>query len=192
MSQYRVHTAETAPEKSKPILDQVKQKYGFTPNLIGVLAEAPAAAKGYAVVSEAFEGSSLSPVEQQVVLLSVSFENECHYCMAAHSTVAGMVDMPEDVLEALRNGAEIESDPKLETLRATTRKLVEKRGWLEDSDVRAFLDAGYTEGQLLEVLVGIAQKTISNYTNHLAETPVDDQFAGQKWEAKEHKSPVAA
>lgn len=192
MSQYRVHTAETAPEKSKPILDQVKQKYGFTPNLIGVLAEAPAAAKGYAVVAEAFEASSLSPVEQQVVLLSVSFENACHYCMAAHSTVAGMVGMPEDVLEALRNGRKIERDPKLETLRATTRKLVEKRGWLEDSEVQAFLDAGYTQGQLLEVLVGVAQKTISNYTNHLAQTPVDDQFAGQKWEAKEHKQHAAA
>jgi uncharacterized peroxidase-related enzyme len=191
MSQYRVHTAETAPEESKPILDQVQQKYGFTPNLLGVLAEAPAAAKGYAVVAQAFEGSSLSPVEQQVVLLSVSFENECRYCMAAHSTVAGMVDMPEDVLEALRSGTKILSDPKLEALRATTRKLVGKRGWLEDSEVRAFLDAGYTKGQLLEILVGVAQKTISNYTNHLAKTPVDEQFAGQKWEAKEHGQPAA-
>ena len=191
MSEYRVHTADTAPEKSRPVLDQAEKKFGFVPNLMGVLAEGPAAIKGYAVVSEAFEGSSLSPVEQQVVLLSVSFENRCHYCMAAHSTVAGMVDMPEDVLEALRNGTGIESDPKLEILRATTRKLVEKRGWLEDSDVRAFLDAGYSKGQLLEVLVGIAQKTISNYTNHLAETPVDEAFAGQKWEAEEHQPAVA-
>lgn len=192
MSQYRVHTPETAPEKSKPVLDQTEKKFGFIPNLMGVLAEGPAAIKGYAVVSEAFEGSSLSPVEQQVVLLSVSFENECHYCMAAHSTVAGMVEMPEDVLDALRTGTKIESDPKLETLRTTTRKLVEKRGWLEESDVRAFLDAGYSKGQLLEVLVGIAQKTISNYTNHLAETPVDDAFADQTWEPKEDRQPAVA
>lgn len=192
MSQYTVHTLDTAPEKSKPILEKTRDKYGFLPNLMGTLAEAPAAAKGYAAVSEAFAGSSLSPVEQQVVLLTVSFENECHYCMAAHSTVAGMVDMPQDVLEALRSGSKIESDAKLEDLHTVTSKIVERRGWLEDADVQAFFDAGYTKDQLLEVIVGVAQKTISNYTNHIAETPLDEAFSQQAWTPSQKRQTKAA
>jgi len=192
MSDYTIYTLENAPEKSKPILTKTQEKYGFVPNLMGVLAGAPAAVQGYAAVADAFAGSSLSPVEQQVVLLSTSFENECHYCMAAHSTVAGMVNLPEDVLKALRDGTEIESDAKLETLRQTTRKVVEDRGWLDDEDIQTFLNAGYTRGQLLEVIVGVAQKTISNYTNHLAETPVDEQLAAQAWTPPEERDERAA
>lgn len=192
MTEYTIYTRDDAPEKSQPVLTKTKEEYGFVPNLMGLLAEAPAAVQGYAAVADAFAGSSLSPVEQQVVLLSASFENDCHYCMAAHSTVAGMVNMPEDVLKALRDGTEIESDAKLEVLRQTTQKVVEDRGWLDDEDIQSFFEAGYTQGQLLEVIVGVAQKTISNYTNHIAETPVDEQFAAQAWTPPKERDERAA
>lgn len=193
MSQFQIHTAETAPEESKDIMEKVNEKYGFTPNLIGELAESPAAVKAYTAVADAFSNSSLSPVEQQVVLLTTSFENKCHYCMAAHSTVAGMVEMPEDVLRALRDGEAIASDPKLEALRQFTRRVVTERGWVEDADVQRFLDAGYSRENLLDVLAGVTQKTLSNYANHIAETPVDEQFQPKAWEhPEERRQPVTA
>lgn len=180
MAQFTVHDVESAPEGSKEMLRGAEEKFKFIPNLAGVLAEAPPALEAYFAVSGAFEGSSLSPVEQQVVLLAVSFENRCDYCMAAHGTIAGMVDMPEDVLEALRDGREL-PDAKLEALRTFTRRVVTERGWVGAAAVQDFLDAGFTKAQVLEVLVGVTQKTLSNYTNHLAHTPVDEAFEGQRW-----------
>jgi alkylhydroperoxidase family enzyme len=95
--------------------------------------------------------------------------------MAAHSALAKMQKMPDSVLESLRNGKPIE-DSRLEALRKLTQSIVQRRGWIEDRDLKSFLLAGYSKAQVLELLVGVAQKTISNYVNHLADTPVDQAF----------------
>jgi uncharacterized peroxidase-related enzyme len=99
---FQVHTKDTAPEASRATLETTEKKYGFLPNLYGVLAESPAAVQAYAEINKALEQSALSPVEQQVVTLVVSATNDCTYCVGAHSTVAQMVHMPEDILSALR------------------------------------------------------------------------------------------
>jgi uncharacterized peroxidase-related enzyme len=184
MSDYKVYTAEDAPEKSRPILDQAQKSFGFVPNLFGILAESPSALEGYAAIGNAFSKSSLSPVEQQVVLLTTSFENGCTYCMAAHSAVAAMVKAGDDVVQALRDGDSI-PDQRLEALRSFTRRIVEKRGWLSQEDLRSFLDAGFTKEQVLEVITGVAQKTLSNYTNHIAHTQLDETFQPFSWEAEQ-------
>ncbi len=180
MSGLRVLTFDTAPEAARPSLEQAQRAFGFVPNLIGVLANAPIAARAYLALSEIFGSGTLSEIERQVVLLTVSFTHGCEYCMAAHSTVARMVRMPEPVLEALRAGHPLPDD-RLETLRRTTAALVTNRGWISDAERQRFAAAGYTAGQLLEVVVGIALKTLSNYTNHLASTPVDAAFAPNAW-----------
>ncbi|MCI0405370.1 MAG: carboxymuconolactone decarboxylase family protein [candidate division Zixibacteria bacterium] len=180
MISFKVHTPETAPEGSKNTLNQTKKALGFIPNLFGTFAEAPAALNGYAALSEQFDKTSLSPAERQVVLLATSFENECHYCMAVHSTLAKMVSVPADTIRALREGRPIQ-DARLEGLRQFVRKLVQKRGWVSGEDVQAFLNAGYRQPQILEVLVGVTLKTLSNYTNHIAQTPLDPAFEPAKW-----------
>jgi uncharacterized peroxidase-related enzyme len=180
MNKMEVLALEQAPEGSKDPLTQAKGKFGFVPNLFGVLAHAPAAVKAYVSLSDLFSASSLSPVEQQVVLLTVSFENGCDYCMAAHSAGAGLAGMPAEVLSALRSGTPI-PDSKLEALREFTRKMVQLRGLIGDDDLRSFTSAGYGERHVLEVIVGIAMKTISNYTNHVAGTPLDPAFQSQEW-----------
>lgn len=180
MSGLRVLTFDTASESARPSLEQAQRAFGFVPNLIGVLANAPIAARAYLALSEIFGSGTLSEIERQVVLLTVSFTHGCEYCMAAHSTVARMVRMPDAVLEALRAGHPLPDD-RLETLRRTTAALVTNRGWISDAERQRFAAAGYTEGQLLEVVVGIALKTLSNYTNHLASTPVDAAFAPNAW-----------
>lgn len=182
MSDFRLHDQNDAPEDSRPLLEGVQGAFGFTPNLTRILAASPAALEGYLSLDQVLGRSSLSPGEQQVAILTVSFENECDYCMAAHSTIAGSVGLPRDVVDALRGGQPL-PDAKLDALRRTTSTLVRDRGHLRDEDVRDFLDAGYERHQLLEVILVVAMKTLSNYVNHVAETPLDEVFASEAWEA---------
>ena len=181
MADFTIHTKDSAPEASQDLLEIAQAKYGFIPNLMGEMAEAPSLLKAYLEVGEALEASSLTAQEQQVVILTVSYLNECSYCMTAHSAVAKMVGLPDDEIDALREGQPM-SDANLEALRTFTGILVEKRGWASDEDIAAFLTAGYTRAQVLEVILGIAFKTMSNFTNHVADTPIDKQFAPFTWE----------
>ena len=184
MSIFSIHGEQTAPEASRPILEGAKAKYGFLPNLLGGLASSPAALEAYVTLSDIFDKSSLTPAERQVVILATSAENGCEYCVAAHSTVAAMLKVPDDVIEALRDGRPID-DERLEALRKFTETVVRKRGWADEDDVQAFLAAGFDRAQVLEIVLGVAFKTLSNYANHLIATPVDDAFAAKAWKARE-------
>ena len=172
---YPIHTIETAPEAARDTLAAAKKAYGFLPNLLAVMAEAPALVKGYTTLSRIFDESTFSPAERQVVLLTVSYENECTYCVAAHSVIAGMQKVPEGVVQAIRNNSPI-ADGRLEALRRYTSAVVNKRGWPTESDTAAFDAAGYTPQQALEVVLGVGLKTLSNYMNHVAHTPLDQAF----------------
>jgi len=180
MTRFQQHTSETAPPEGREALDRAQQEMGFAPNLLRVLAEAPAAAHAYLDLGSRLSQSSLSPPEQQVVLLATSFENECDYCMAAHSTVAGMVGMDEATQGAIRRGEEL-PDARVNALWQFTRSVVRQRGRMSASDLAAFANAGFTRANILEVLLGVSMKTLSNYTNHLAYTPLDDAFEAQRW-----------
>ena len=180
MSIFKVHTKETAPGGSTPLLGDAEKTFGFIPNLLGVFAESPAALEANLAVWQIFDESSFSPTERQVVELAASRFNECRYCVAAHSVVAGMQQVPADVIEALRNDRPID-DNKLQALRVFTTEVVEARGWVSEDQVGAFLAAGYNKAQVLEVILGITFKTLSNYANHIADTPLDTAFAAQAW-----------
>lgn len=181
--QFQVHTKETAPEASRATLEATAKKYGFLPNLFGVLAESPTAVQAYSAINKTLEHSALTPVEQQVVTLTVSATNDCAYCMGAHSAVAQMVRMPEDVLAALREQKPL-SDQKLNALRALVLSVLRHRGWVPEVDLEHVVAAGYTQRHVLDVLTIVALKTLSNYVNHIAHTPLDPQFSSQTWSAK--------
>ncbi len=129
MSDFPVHTRTTAPAASARLLDTVSGKYGFVPNLHGKLAASPAALEAYWTLSGVYTKTNLSPVEQQVVLLTVSRLNDCDYCVAAHSTVAGAQNVPDNVVEALRAGLPL-ADGKLKALNRFTETVVENRCWI--------------------------------------------------------------
>jgi uncharacterized peroxidase-related enzyme len=177
---YTVHTLESAPEAAKETLAGAKKAYGFVPNLLAVMAEAPALLEAYRSLGALFDKTSLSPSERQVVLLTASYENACEYCIAAHTVIAGMQKVPNDVVQAIRDGKPI-LDRKLQALRRFTAAIVNSRGWPSDADTEAFLSAGYSRAQILEVVLGIGMKTLSNYTNHIADTPLDQAFAKSTW-----------
>ena len=177
---YTVHTVETAPEAAQETLAAAKKGLGFLPNLFAVMAEAPALVKAYGTLSRIFDETSFSATERQVVLLTVSYVNGCEDCIAAHSVIAGMQKVPGEVVEAIRDGRPI-GDRKLEALRRFTAAVVNTRGWPSDADLEAFLGAGYGKQQVLEVVLGVGMKTLSNYTNHVAGTPLDPAFSGAAW-----------
>lgn len=178
--EFTIHTLETAPNESKEALAHAEETFSFIPNLEGIFAEAPALLKGSMALWDLFETTSFTPIEQQVIYLTANYENSCNYCMAAHSGLAKMTGMSPENIEALRNGTPM-SDKKLQALRHFTQKMVRERGWVEDSEIEAFLAAGYSKQQVLEVILGIAIKVMHNYTNHIAKTPLDQQFKPNVW-----------
>jgi alkylhydroperoxidase family enzyme len=178
---FTTYTKQNAPQESAELVARSVKAYGFLPNLHGVMAEAPATYKAYLETFDIFtRESTLSALEQQVVMQTSNYENNCHYCMPGHSMLMKLAGMPADVIEALREGAPI-ADPKLEALRTYTRQLLEQRGHIGDVQVHAFLDAGFTKRQALEVLVGLAAKLLSNFTNALAHTELDAPVKAFAW-----------
>ena len=178
---FELHTIESAPEAVKPELQAVQAAFGTIPNLYRVFATNPATLKIYLACSENLnDHGCLSPVEQQVVYLTVSADNGCSYCVAAHSLLATMVKVPQQVVKELRQEVPL-SDPKLHALQTFTRSVMEHRGWVPEADLASFQQAGYDQRHALEVVTILAQKILSNYTNHLAHTPLDPMFEGQAW-----------
>ncbi len=177
---FHIHTKDTAPDASRNILEVIAKKYGFVPNLFGVLAESPTAVQAYAATNTALELSALSPVEQQVVALTVSATNDCTYCVGAHSAIAQMVHMPKTTLAELREQRPL-TDRKLEALRTLTLSILSRRGWVSEDELEHVVAAGYTQRHVLDVLTIVSLKIFSNYVNHIAHTPLDVHFAAQAW-----------
>lgn len=182
MTDFNTYSIETAPEGSKSLLQGAQNAYGFLPNLLATMAEAPSLLEGYMTLAKIFDKTSLSETERQIIMMTNNRLNNCTYCMAAHTTISQMHNVAPDVVEALRNNTPI-ADPKLEALRNFAAIVNESRGWPTDEQISAFLAAGYTRQIVLEVILGTSLKVMSNYTNHIAETKLDDAFASNAWSA---------
>ena len=180
MSDYPLHTLETAPEKSRPLLEASQKETGMIPNLHAVMAESPSVLEAYQTLHQLFLDSSFDDDEKTVVWQTINVENACHYCVPAHTGIAKMMKVSDDITDALRDEKPLPND-RLEALRTFTLAMMNKRGNVSEEDLQAFHDAGYSRQQVLEVILGLSQKTLSNYTNHIAETPVDKPFEKFRW-----------
>jgi uncharacterized peroxidase-related enzyme len=178
--EFTLHDEQTAPEPAKEQLKKAEQNLGMVPNLERVMAEAPALLSGYVSLWDLFDTTSLSPVERQVVYQTANYENNCCYCVPWHTKLSELAGMSQEDVQALRENSPL-SDPKLEALRDFTRSLIENRGHAPTEHLEAFLIAGYTRQQALEVILGIAVKTMSNYTNAIANTPLDKPVQKYDW-----------
>lgn len=173
MTTFTVHAIATAPEASRPLLAGVKQGWGFIPKLQATLAESPLALEAYDMLFNLVGAkASLTPAEQQVVYQTINVFHGCEYCAAGHTYLSRQVGVPEDVTQAIRNQTPI-ADARLEALRRFAAAVAESRGFAGDAAVDAFIAAGYTKAQVLEVVTIIATKVMSNYTNHLTHTPLE-------------------
>jgi len=181
MSKFPSHDQDTAPEASKPLLEKSMKTFGRLPGLHKVLAESPQAYEGYQLLHKLFQETEFDADELTVVWQTINVEHECHYCVPAHTGIAKMMKVSEDLSTALRNEEPLGSE-KLEALRAFTLRMVRKRGNLSDAEMQEFFDGGYGHRAVLDVVLGLAQKTMSNYINHMAQTPVDEVFKPLLWE----------
>ena len=146
---------------------------------MAVFANNPAVLPGYLALDAVFEKGSFTPRERQIILLATSEENHCNHCAAAHSTIAkGALHTPAEVVAAVRDNTLV-PDAKLNALVNLVRELVRERGYAKDKTIQKFLAAGYKKEQLMELLLGIARKTISNYLDYISPTPVDSAFAAE-------------
>ena len=180
MTKLTIHDLNTAPEQSKPLLEASLKANGRIPGLHGVLASSPELLEAYQALHKLFVASSFDNEELTVVWQTINVEHECHYCVPAHTGIANMMKVDPAITEALRNSEPLPT-AKLQALHDTTLAIVRQRGYITDEQVGAFFSAGYQERQLLEIILGLSQKVISNYVNHIAETPVDKVFEKYQW-----------
>ena len=186
LSEYKINlplaTLNSAETEARELLDSAQKKMGFIPNMYNAMANSPGLLKTYMDGYVAFRAKSgFSPAEQEVIFLSISHANGCEYCMAAHSFMAEAVsDVPANVTAAIREGKPA-AEVKLGALNDFTHIMVTKSGLPDRVDVDGLLSAGYTENDILEIILAISVKTISNYTNHIFHTELDEVFSKHRW-----------
>jgi len=186
MTKYRsplpTRTVDTAEGDAVDRLRATQQAMGRVPNMYGAMANSPGLLATYLDGYQWFRsGSGFTPAEQETVFLTISRFHECDYCMAAHSFIAdAMSKTPVDVTNAIRDDEPI-ADERYAALAAMTRSLLETSGHPTDEDVAAFCTAGFSDEQVLELVLAVAVKTISNWSNHLFGTTVDEMFSGRSW-----------
>lgn len=183
MSSFTLHDQNSASEAAKPLLEKSNKAFGLVPGLHAVMAEYPELLDGYQVLHGLFLNSSFDADEKTVVWQTINVEHACHYCVPAHSGIAKLMKVSDEVNNALRDETPLPT-PKLEALRDFTLAMVRQRGELEAKQLDDFYAAGYTQRNVLEVILGLSQKVMSNYTNHIAQTPVDKVFEVYAWEKK--------
>ncbi|MFK7602154.1 carboxymuconolactone decarboxylase family protein [Deinococcus sp. SM5_A1] len=189
MSQpYHLTLPQVEPEHAAPeareVLERARKQVGRLPNMYLMMANSPALLETYLYGYDRFRKSSgFTPVEQEVVFLTLSRENVCEYCTSVHSFIADqMSKVPPEVTDAIRGDQEIQ-DAKLQALRTFTRAMHDTRGRPSEADAQAFFAAGYGEGHILDVILALSVKTISNYANHVFDTPLDETFSSREWRA---------
>jgi len=172
----------TVSPLSQEIFDKTQKGLGFVPNMYKSMGNNPALLDAYTHSYNSFRANSgFNSVEQEVVFLSVAYENNCEYCMAAHSFVGDMMTkVPTEVTNAIRDDKQI-PDVKLAALSKLTRSLTATRGNVSQEEVNDFLVVGYSEVHVLGIIAGIAVKTMSNYSNHITNPELDAAFAVRVW-----------
>lgn len=170
-----------ANTEQKEILEKAKKANGMIPNMYKNMVNLPGLQNTYDTGYHQFrEDSGFTSAEQEVVFLTISIANSCKYCTAAHSFLAeNKSKTPKDVIEAIRKGKEVQ-DKKMKALHEFTQVMNESRGNPTPEQANKFLDAGYSEKQILAIILAQAVKTISNYSNHIFHTEVDAAFSEYK------------
>ncbi|MFZ5937238.1 alkylhydroperoxidase [Pseudomonas putida] len=181
-SRITLHTLQSAPEAARPFLENAQKNSGFIPNLLGVLANAPAALETYVTVSALNGKSELTLAEREVVQLIAATKHGCDFCVAGHTAVAlNKAKLPAEVVEALRARGEL-PDARYETLAEFAREVIATRGNVSDATYQAFRAAGFTEGNALEVILGVSLATLCNFANVFAQTPLNDELSKYRWQ----------
>lgn len=181
MTMFTIFTTENAPAPANDTLRGLEKGFGFVPNVFAVMAEAPPALNAFISMNNLFAQTSLTPTEREIVQLTVSVENDCPYCVAGHTAFAKQFGVDKDAVACVRDMDELD-DPKLKVLQSFTRSLLQGRGHIDEAELQAFFDAGYSTRQFHEVTLGICVKVFSNITSIVTQIPLDEQFVPYAWQ----------
>jgi alkylhydroperoxidase family enzyme len=180
MSNYPVHTIESAPAQSKPVLQQLRQAFGLVPNIAATMAASPVLINGFIGLFERVHASSLTEQQIQTLLLTNAVTNASEWAVAFHTALALKQGVRAADVDAIRH-ARLPDDAGLAALSALARTLIEKRGRLAESDRRQFFEAGFSAEQILEVIAVVAASTITNYAGSVTRPPLEAQFEEFVW-----------
>lgn len=181
MSTFNVPTREEVNANNQAIFDNLNKALGFVPNLYATYAHSETALENYLNLSNA--KTSLSAKEKEAVNLAVSQVNDCIYCLSAHTAIGKMNGFNDEQILELRAGR-ASFDTKLNALAGLAKNITENRGKANQDVVDNFLTAGYSKGNLIDTIVLVGDKTISNYLHSTTQVPVDFPVA-QPLEATE-------
>ncbi|MDX2030225.1 MAG: carboxymuconolactone decarboxylase family protein [Blastocatellia bacterium] len=162
---------KAATGRAKELLDGVKAKIGMVPNLMRTYANSPAALEGYLNFSGALAGGLLDAKLREQIALTVADANSCEYCLSAHTAIGKMVGLNESEIVSSRQASS--GDAKVDAALKFAHQIVVKRGEVFDSEVQAVREAGYTDGEIVEIVANVALNIFTNYFNHVAQTVVD-------------------
>lgn len=191
MTIFNIHNkTDNTPEQSKALLAELTQQIGFAPNVFSATAESPLALAGFIQMNNAFANSSFTDQEQQVILLAASVENGCQYCVAGHTAMAKGLNMEHNVVCSIREEASL-SDERLTILRGLTQQLLENKGAVEQQILRKFIQAGYSQAQFFELVLGLCVKTFSNYVSNALKIPLDKAFQPHEWKRSQPHKKIA-
>ncbi|MGF6770385.1 alkylhydroperoxidase family enzyme [Paraburkholderia sp. GAS199] len=184
MSTFHIHTIESAPEQSKPVLRQLQQSFGFVPNIAGAMAESPVLIDAFIGVFQRVHAGSFTEAEIQTLLLTNAVTNACTWAVAFHNALALQQGLTAADVDAIR-AARAPEDRRYAALSTLTKTAIQKRGHLDDDDLHAFIEAGFRRDQVLELLAVLAASTITNYVGNITQPPLESQFQVHAWRASD-------
>lgn len=170
------HTVESAPSASRRFMTATADRMGYLPAGVGLMAESPHLLEGFLKLSALFEATTLAKVEREVLVMTMATHNGCHLCVAMHTRKLSQLHADPHLIAALREGAAL-ADPHLEAMRVFVLDVLASRGAPADASLAAFLAAGYSRRNALEVVLGIGTYTMSTFANRLTGAPIDAQLA---------------
>ena len=182
MTSFPVHTIDSAPEGSKPAMQQLQSAFGMIPNLIGTIATSPVLINSLVGLFGNVHGSSFTEAQVQTVLLTDAVTNASPWAVAFHTTLALKEGIDPADVQAIRNGR-LPKDSKLAALSGLAKAMIEKRGHLGDEDIKRFLAAGFGKDHLLEAVAAVAASTITNYTDSITRPRLEAPFQDHAWAA---------
>jgi AhpD family alkylhydroperoxidase len=180
MTSYPIHTVASAPEKSKPVLEQLQQTFGLIPNVAGAMAASPELIAAFAGLFQQVHAGTFTEAEIQTLLLTNAVTNSCSWAIAFHTMLGLKAGLTTIDVEAIRAGR-LPTDQRYAALSAMARRLIETRGHASEHELTAFLDAGFKREQMLEMLAVVAASTITNYAATIADLPLEDFLKQYAW-----------
>jgi AhpD family alkylhydroperoxidase len=179
---YPIHSIESAPEQSRPVLRELQESFGLIPNIAGIMAGSPVLIEGFIRLFQRVHAGTFTEAQIQTLLLTNAVTNACSWAVAFHTALALKEGLQPADVDAIRAGRAPE-EPRHAALSTLTRTLIEQRGHVNDQDVARFVEAGFGRDQVLEVLAVLAASTITNYAGNIAKPPVEAPFQAHLWNA---------